>query len=514
MSDKKNIDRLFQERFKDFESVPNEKIWNNIQDALHKKKQRRIIPLWWKLSGIAAGFVLAILVLYPFIDTVDEKPAVVVTPKENENSKQNKVESNTSTETRIAVGKDASSVKEDNSIENDLNSSKTKIKVAINDANSSENENESKENSNQNIQSKNVKVNKVTDTRNKLNSSKSTAVANNFNTKNESELDEKSSTLKEKKAEINNSSSDKVFNKNQLANENNKAKIDDVFSKENNNSLNKNTILKDIDSTATTLASEPNPLEEILKKKNEKGEEVLATAKLNRWQVTTNVAPVYFNSASNGSPIESQFKENSKSYENNLSVGVGVQYAVNKRLTVRTGVNKVTLGYATNDVVFFGALNSPGFSTLNADLSTSNIEVFSAYNTEGLRPFEDNSQNMESGVLNQKMGYYEVPMELSYAILNRKFGIQVIGGLSTLFLNENTVSVQSSSTTMSLGKASNLNNIHFSSNIGLGFKYKFFKSLEAHFEPTFKYQFNTFSRNDGNFKPYFVGLYTGVSFKF
>jgi hypothetical protein len=86
--------------------------------------------------------------------------------------------------------------------------------------------------------------------------------------------------------------------------------------------------------------------------------------------------------------------------------------------------------------------------------------------------------------------------------------------LSTLFLNANAVSVQSAATTMSLGKANNLNDIHFSSNIGLGFKYEFWKNFEAHFEPTFKYQFNTFSRDAGNFRPYFVGLYSGVSFRF
>ena len=112
------------------------------------------------------------------------------------------------------------------------------------------------------------------------------------------------------------------------------------------------------------------------------------------------------------------------------------------------------------------------------------------------------------------MGYYEVPLELSYAVLDRKFGVRVIGGLSTLFLNENSVSVQSANTTMSLGKANNLNEIHFSGNAGVGFNYKFWNSFEAHFEPTFKYQFNTFSRDAGNFKPFFVGLYTGVSFRF
>jgi len=65
-----------------------------------------------------------------------------------------------------------------------------------------------------------------------------------------------------------------------------------------------------------------------------------------------------------------------------------------------------------------------------------------------------------------------------------------------------------------VGEAQNLNNIHFSTNLGIGFKYKFFKQFEASFEPTFKYQVNAYSRDAGNFKPYFIGLYTGVSFSF
>lgn len=314
-----------------------------------------------------------------------------------------------------------------------------------------------------------------------------------------------------------NVSSEKSNQKNELTSKEHNLNTDNVVVSDGNNTssknLNINSISSDKDSIQTALVAEPNPLEEILKKKNEK-ENAVASAKINRWQISTNVAPVYFNSASNGSPIEGQFAENSKSYENNLSVGIGVQYAVNKKLAVRTGVNKVTLGYGTNDVVFFGALNSTGVSNLSSSNSSSHIEVISANNATGLKPFEDNLQNTESGVLNQRMGYYEVPLELSYALVNRKFGVQIIGGLSTLFLNENSVSVQSVTTTMSLGKANNLNQVHFSGNAGLGFRYQFWNSFEAHFEPTLKYQFNTFSRDAGNFKPYFVGLYSGISFKF
>ena len=43
MNEKKNIDRLFQERFKDFEAIPNDKVWNKIHDALHEKKKKKVI---------------------------------------------------------------------------------------------------------------------------------------------------------------------------------------------------------------------------------------------------------------------------------------------------------------------------------------------------------------------------------------------------------------------------------------------------------------------------------------
>jgi hypothetical protein len=103
---------------------------------------------------------------------------------------------------------------------------------------------------------------------------------------------------------------------------------------------------------------------------------------------------------------------------------------------------------------------------------------------------------------------------MSYKLLNKKFGIEIIGGMSTLFLQQNEVKLQTEGMEMNIGKANNLNNIHFSSNVGLGFKYDFLKAFQANFQPMFKYQINTFSENSGSFKPYVIGLYTGISYHF
>src|SRR5690606_24116842 len=63
---KKNIDRLFQEKFKDFEVAPDDSVWSRIESELDAKSNtdRKAIPLWWKLGGIAAAFALLFAVGY------------------------------------------------------------------------------------------------------------------------------------------------------------------------------------------------------------------------------------------------------------------------------------------------------------------------------------------------------------------------------------------------------------------------------------------------------------------
>ncbi len=68
MNEKKNLDRLFQEKFKDFEVAPPEFVWENIQEALQEKKKRRVIPLWFRLSGVAAVLVLGGLLFTLFFN--------------------------------------------------------------------------------------------------------------------------------------------------------------------------------------------------------------------------------------------------------------------------------------------------------------------------------------------------------------------------------------------------------------------------------------------------------------
>src|SRR5690606_15797198 len=128
----------------------------------------------------------------------------------------------------------------------------------------------------------------------------------------------------------------------------------------NGNKNNKETTIADIKTTPENPEVSKEQLQlsieeaiELAKNNDEEEKE-----NKNKWSVTPNAAPVFFNSLGKGSSIDPQFNNNSKSSETNLSYGVSASYAVNNRISVRSGINKVNLGYNTNNVVAFQTMGS------------------------------------------------------------------------------------------------------------------------------------------------------------
>ena len=199
-------------------------------------------------------------------------------------------------------------------------------------------------------------------------------------------------------------------------------------------------------------------------------------------------------------------------------MGITGIYSLTEKLSLRSGINTIVLRHNTNDVFFDARISdvSQNIPTISRNATGSNM-LFTSKTDVPISlsgDVENVSISNNLGSLEQNISYVEVPLELSYKLLDKKFGIEVIGGMSTLFLNQNNISLIANGVEMEIGRANNLNDIHFSSNVGLGFRYSFWKSFDANFQPMFKYQINTLSENFGNFKPYFIGLYTGVSFSF
>lgn len=583
MKESKNIERLFQEKFKDFEAIPPLDSWDNIESRLNqKKKKRRVIPFWFKPVGIAASLILGFFLFVNkgndsslinddsnFLNdnpisnvekTSDEKTNTSTNQKntiknkilledeglfnnnfvlEDDNSDQNKEAIQNKYRTvnnRVVLNKEQntinkSSIKNNEVFNNQLNTSldnKNQQNLTNN-----KNEKSSKDLSNRGINNEQLFVspntnNSIVDTQNFATNGKA---QNKLNTNNNEELfvNQTSNPISKNQVVLNNNEEKNILidkSKIELLNSNNNLNNEVVVS-ENSSSFektdsllitNENIIANAIEDSIllASVETEENPLEKLLREKLEgKNVDEKEKEKRNKWAVSTVASPVYFNSVSQGSSLDSKLESNSKDYGNSLSFGLGLEYELSKKWSVKAGVNTLSLDYDTNDVVFFQDVNARTMENVTPSQTGSMLSV------QSKRLSQSNTINMSGtvvekfeGEINQKMGYLEVPLELSYKLLDKKFGINVIGGMSTLFLNENRVSLVSNGSEINIGEANNLNNIHFSSNVGLGFKYTFWKSFQANFQPMFKYQINTFSNDSGNFKPYFVGLYSGISFSF
>ena len=547
MKDHKNIERLFQEKFKDFEAIPPQESWNIIASRLNeKKKKKRIIPIWFQLSGIAASFIIIGALIWNFqsnqnTNSPNNSNETVVVGVDNSNSKDKKSNTDFNNNETLRPKKNIEN-SENNTIKFDskridfeksnpivISNEKSNIRYKDKKNNSFESKNtldtkNKKRYPNYNNKESNHEI--VANSKAKRNKSskknlflETDLIATTKKNKN-SKLNPNHNTTTSKKGLINSDKINSFFDKTEtntnyvntsndsLANQT-KDTITAVLALSENIITNDSTLVAEI-------SPEINPLEELLKEKEAgKNEVEKEKEKRNRWAVSTNASPVYFNSISEGSSLDSQFSKNSKEFETTMSYGIGAVYQISNKFSFKTGVNALTFNYNTDNVLFNTRLNSVtnNIKTLDRNSNSENL-AFSAINSKSDLGDALILLTESKGSIKQELSYVEVPLELSYKILDKKFGIDLIGGVSTLFLNANSISLISDGMEMNIGKANNLNDIHFSSNVGLGFKYNFWKSFNANFQPMFKYQINTFSENSGNFKPYFIGLYTGVSFSF
>lgn len=496
MGDKKHIDRLFQEHFKDFEATPSNAVWKNIEAELNQnKKKRRIIPIWWQYAGVAALLALLLTVGGTYFFNKENTNPIKVVDTEDTQTRS----SNPSNDTKIAV-------ENDNAIQNNLeNDSQNDTKVASNTteesqeppiANTSPSTNKNEGTHQSGIASNkkaNVKNSITTPNNNAIasnseekNKSTNTAVTNNSENKNETPQDNE--TLQNNESLINTEKVKELIS--------NASKDNTAVAKAENKEKNSLTIEEALDSNKDVVENEKNK---------------------NKWRITPNAAPVYFNSLGEGSSIDPQFNSNSKTGEVNMSYGISASYVVNDKIKVRSGINKVNLGYNTNNVIVYQSL---GVSSSTRDLQNVNVSTSNTADNVTIISGETLNAKPETFAttntsINQALGYIEVPLEIQYALVNNKLGVNVIGGFSSFFLSDNKIFSEAEGGTRTfLGEANNINKVSYSANFGVGFNYQVSKKIDLNLEPMFKYQINTFNNTSGNFTPFFIGVYTGFTIKF
>ncbi|MCP9199351.1 hypothetical protein MKO06_05500 [Gramella sp. GC03-9] len=469
MKEKKSIDRIFQEKFKDFEAEPREQVWDQISARLDKKEKKRpfIIPLWLKVGGVAAvlGLVVASILFTNTTDPGQPEPGVVFEePSELDEEKIDPENNpgNEATSNRIANQETNS---EKDSEENSQNSTNSELVTSTTASGKTES--------------------------GSAGSKEDSSIA--------SVVERSERTKYEKEEEV-------------IQPETTSAVVSGEIADSKSESTQEEKSTKSILET-----EEENALAQLEESQKDKAaEKELEELNSRKFRLSTFAAPVFYTNLGSGNEISSQFSNNSTSSEVTVSYGVKVAYEISDKIRLRTGISKMNVSQDINDISYSPAAMSTSFDNIRAN--QDNIQIRN--NAESGSSFSSNSADRNSltnsvftpGAINQQFGFIEIPLEIEYSIINERFGLNLIGGASSLFLDDNQVNLVSGNSSTNIGEASNINNTSFSTNIGLGMDYKLNSRFSISLEPIFKYQLNTFN-NVENVRPANFGIYSGINFK-
>ena len=473
MKEEHYIDRLFQESFKDFEVSPPDNAWGNIEKRLKATSKKRVIPLWRRITAAVAIIALLILAgsqwyLSPSSQNIEITDKTKIDKQNNNSNANNELEPAQNSNALAGAPTD----------DKDNNTSNAIVVTQENPDALIANTTDKQEHLNRSTESELIAM-----AQNENSYANDPIENNNLSTRAYSNA-----------TAFETLSSSSVVSYPQY--------IETVSLPDSDFDSEQYYSGQSLVEVANILALEDEKNREIAKEKNKPS-----------WYIKPQISPVFYGNMASGSSIDPNLNQNSGEGQVDLSYGLNIAYQLSEKVKIRTGVNRVNVNYSTNDLFVLPGSDVSALSNVN-----SNSVIASVVTADQLDILEQTQeigrQEAISSDLRQNIGFIEFPLELEYKLLDRKIGVNLIGGASTFLLNDNNLDIVNAQGTTTIGEATNINNLSFSTNIGLGFDYALSNRLLLNLEPTFKYQFNTFESGTTDFQPYFLGVYSGVIFKF
>ena len=477
---KKNLEQLYRDSFENYSEVPDPMVWQNIEATLdNRKEKKRVIPIWWRLGGVAALLAIMFYVFNPFGNPTpnNTNQEVITNTDNNEKSDSNKE----STQDSLQLDNPTQLATEDEPVEIQGNEDALKISPAQNELVQQERASDNAVNpqrlsksSSQIVEQNNSKEDLEKDKKDvllekqmKINED-AVAVATNEKDKNlqESKTDPaKQDALLESqiKSDKDAVAMQTVEKDKTVPTESNTDPTKRDATKESFAEINKtkdavaeNNTIESKEKVDETKANEKQSIFDAIAEQQKEADDdfvVVADNSGGKWSVGPSIAPIFFGSNGEGSPIHSEFQGASKTGNVNLSYGLTVAYNIGKRLKIRSGVHRVDFGYDTNDVEFSSSVSSSTnaqIDNISYNSTSRNLVLRNSRNAlpEGPATTADvfsEETSVFDGRMIQQFGYIEVPFELDYALMDKKFGINVIGGISSLFLVDKSIQLESPS---------------------------------------------------------------------
>jgi len=247
-----------------------------------------------------------------------------------------------------------------------------------------------------------------------------------------------------------------------------------------------------------------------------------------KWSVGAMMAPVYsyrdisinYENQTQANPVEAESDfDNSEEALISYGGGIDVNYHLNKRWSIQSGMYYSQVGQVNNNALNFVQDNDQ-YLLFAINTSTGNINVAFEKIPADIRKINPPKDTLESVDLNnvkviQNFNLFEIPILLKYKILSKKIGLSIYGGLSPAYVLKNQTYLQVNNDKYNIGNSDNLKTMIYNSTIGIGINYFISKKLSLDLEPTFKYSLSPINKNSQfDYHPYSLSFFTGLSYKF
>jgi hypothetical protein len=254
---------------------------------------------------------------------------------------------------------------------------------------------------------------------------------------------------------------------------------------------------KPVDFDATKLMPQVDPLMLMLAKLDEEGksksEEQKKEEDNNTEKLWTSVgfAAGSFNTVNSNASTSQSFAMNNvasqqaKASGSSYTVGLSMGTRLSKRWVVQGGVNYMTQSsdYTSNAVGASSDFSNFSAPAVNSMMSEADSRLVST------APY----------TINNSLRFVSIPLQAGYMIVNKRFGIQLNGGVSTDMFLQNTLTPESdnvSKTTQGSGEDSPYRTFNFSGLVGTEFSYKFGQHYRLALNPGIRYPFNSIYKSD------------------
>ncbi len=254
------------------------------------------------------------------------------------------------------------------------------------------------------------------------------------------------------------------------------------------------------------------------------------------WSVGMVLVPAYsVNQSSHGAVYASNMSYAGANNEVKIDGGFTVEYKVGKRWSIQSGVYYNRQGQSSTNQASYKSLSydnvdvAEGYFATAVSIQSDNVQMNSVAGvieinelpadvqlTNTLETTSSRSEaSLSKATFDQRFEYVELPFIIRYQILDAGFELQVLGGINTGLLVSNKTYLENEEGRYNVGKTQSMSKFNYSTSMGLGLGYKLNNNLKIRVEPQVKYYLGSLNNNpEVTFKPYSIGVYTGLNYNF